>query len=43
MNKNEMLAASFGAVGKEHGYDSVSAEFAEFKEFKVKWSATRGC
>jgi len=42
MNDHEILSASFGAIGKEHGYDSVSAEFAEFKEFKVKWKRSCG-
>ncbi|MCL2607238.1 MAG: M48 family metallopeptidase [Methanomassiliicoccaceae archaeon] len=36
------LRESFGAAGKSYGYDSVSAEFREFKEFKVKWSRSNG-
>jgi len=42
MNDTEILSASFGAIGKEYGYDSVSAEFAEFKEFKIKWKRSCG-
>jgi len=42
MNEHVMLNRSFGAVGKEYGYDSISAEFAEFKEFKVKWRRSCG-
>jgi hypothetical protein len=42
MNEHVILNRSFGAVGKEHGYDSISAEFTEFKEFKVKWRRSCG-
>ena len=37
----QKLTNSFSKVGKEYGYDCVTAEFSEFKEFKVKW--TRSC
>ena len=36
------LNEAFSTVGKEHGYDSVSADFQEFKEFKVKWRRSCG-
>jgi len=42
MNDNDALTAAFEAVGKEHGYASVSAEFAEYKEFKIKWRRSLG-
>jgi hypothetical protein len=42
MNAAEMLNGSFAAVGYEYGYDSVTAEFEEFKEFKVKWRRSCG-
>jgi len=37
-----MLRNAFQAVGKEHGYDDVSADFESFKEFKVKWRRSCG-
>lgn len=37
-----MLNSSFSTVGNEYGYDSVTAEFTEFKEFKVKWRRSCG-
>lgn len=37
-----MLRNAFQAVGKEHGYDNVSADFEQFKEFKVKWRRSCG-
>jgi len=42
MDDTNALTAAFEAVGKEHGYGSVSAEFAEFKEFKIKWRRSLG-
>ena len=42
MDATEMLNGSFRSVGKEYGYDSVSAEFSVFKEFKVKWRRSCG-
>lgn len=42
MNSTEELNILFKAVGKEHGYDTVTAEFCEFKEFKVKWKRSCG-
>lgn len=27
----------FKEVGSEHGYDSVTAKFEEFSDFKVRW------
>ncbi|MDR2866708.1 MAG: DUF45 domain-containing protein [Methanomassiliicoccaceae archaeon] len=38
----DILNRSFGNAGRICGYDSVSAEFAEFKEFKVKWRRSCG-
>ena len=35
---NRELARIFAASGTKHGYDSVKAEFAAFKDFKVKWT-----
>lgn len=37
-----MLKESFSTVGKEYGYDDVDAEFASFKELKIKWQRSRG-
>lgn len=37
MNNRE-LARIFAAAGAKHGYDDVKAEFAAFKDFKVKWT-----
>jgi len=42
MNATEMLNESFGTVGREYGYDSVTAEFFEFKEFKIRWRRSCG-
>ena len=42
MNETKMLNDAFRTVGMEHGYDSVSADFSEFKEFKVKWQRSGG-
>jgi hypothetical protein len=42
MNTAETLSESFRSVGKEYGYDSVTAEFSGFKEFKVKWRRSCG-
>ena len=36
-NSKEYLRASFKEVGKRYGYESVDAEFAAFKDFKVSW------
>lgn len=33
----ESLKASFKEVGKRYGYDTVDADFAAFKDFKVSW------
>lgn len=33
----ETLKESFRTIGKEYGFDNVDAEFAAFKDFKVKW------
>ena len=38
----ELLERSFADVGRRYGYDSVTAEFEEFKEFKVKWRRSCG-
>ena len=37
-----ILNETFRTVGKEYGFDDVSAEFAAFKEFKIKWQRSRG-
>jgi len=37
VDREETLSKSFKRIGKEYGYDSVEAEFAAFKEFKVRW------
>jgi hypothetical protein len=42
MDNAEILKESFANVGKRYGYDSVTAEFEEFKEFKVKWRRSCG-
>ena len=36
------LVNAFRTVGKEYGYDSVTAEFSEYKEFKIKWRRSCG-
>ena len=38
----DILSTSFSEAGKEYGYDSVTAEFCEFREFKVKWRRSCG-
>ena len=42
MDTVNTLNGSFADVGKRYGYDSVTAEFNEFKEFKVKWRRSCG-
>jgi len=37
MEAEEALRAKFKEIGKVYGYENVEAEFAPFKEFKVKW------
>jgi len=37
---NDILKESFGTVGKKYGYDNVEAEFAAWRDFKVKWQRT---
>jgi len=39
---SETLTTAFRSVGKEYGYDSVSADYESFKEFKVKWRRSCG-
>jgi len=36
------LRESFRTIGKEYGYDEVDAEFAAFRELKIKWQRSRG-
>lgn len=36
------LSEAFAEIGKKHNYDSVTATFCEFKEFKVKWKRSCG-
>ena len=38
VNNNRKVTQVFAGVGKKYGYDSVTAEFTDFKEFKVQWS-----
>jgi len=38
----DILNKAFGEVGAEYGYDSVTAEFCEYKDFKVKWRRSCG-
>ena len=42
MVSEELLTRSFADVGRRYGYDSVTAEFEEFKEFKIKWRRSCG-
>jgi len=42
MSATELLNESFRKVGREYEYDSVTAEFSEFKEFKIKWRRSCG-
>jgi len=42
MGSLEILNGSFADVGKRYGYESVTAEFSEFKEFKIKWRRSYG-
>ena len=37
MVSEEELGAIFTEVGKEYGYDTVTAEYMAFKDFKVRW------
>ena len=39
---SETLSSVFQSVGKGYGYDSVSAEFQSFREFKLKWRRSCG-
>jgi len=39
---SETLSNVFQSVGKGYGYDSVSAEFQSFREFKLKWRRSCG-
>ena len=36
-NNDALLNKVFVEKGKEYGYDTVSAEFVAFKEFKIQW------
>ena len=38
----KMLNEAFGKVGRTYGYESVTAKFSEFKDFKVKWRRSCG-
>lgn len=35
---NATLTAIFAEVGSSYGYEEVSAEFAAFRDFKIKWT-----
>ena len=37
----EALNKAFQAAGRQYGYESVTAEFALFKEFNVQWTRSR--
>mgnify|MGYP001270289972 CR=1 FL=1 len=37
MVSEQELGAIFAEIGKEYGYDTVTAEFMAFKDFKVRW------
>ena len=37
---DEALNALVAKLGKENGYDDAGAEFAGFKDFKIRWSRT---
>lgn len=37
---NKTLTALFRAVGSRYGYDDITAEFAAFRDFKIRWSRT---
>ena len=36
-DRNDLLNKVFSEVGMEYGYENVTAEFAVYREFKVKW------
>ena len=40
--KEQQLTNAFSTIGKEHGYDNVSADYSAFREFKVKWRRSCG-
>jgi len=43
MNESaQAIEKTFREIGKEHGYESVSAVFNEFKDFKIKWRRSCG-
>ena len=42
MDTANILNDAFANAGKRYGYDSVTAEFNEFKEFKIKWRRSCG-
>lgn len=42
MSAETVLKESFKAIGKEYGYENVDAEFASFKELKIKWQRAKG-
>lgn len=35
---NSTLTAIFAAVGRRNGYEETTAEFAAFRDFKIKWT-----
>lgn len=35
---NKTLTALFAAVGRRYGYEETTAEFAAFRDFKIKWT-----
>ena len=36
--ENSTLTNAFATIGRKYGYDEVEAEFAPFRDFKVKWT-----
>lgn len=42
MNSDKMIKESFSIIGREFGYENVDAEFAPFKELKIKWQRSKG-
>jgi len=43
MSSDDVLRETFSEVGRGFGYDNVNAEFAAFKEFKVRWQRSYKC
>ncbi len=37
MDDNERLTEIFGKVGKGYGYDTVNAQYMQYRDFKIRW------